>query len=97
VPDRKEGESNFWFKSLPPSFTERGSRLSLLSCNPGVCRASGFSDTPCEGENDMREISQEILDHLPDPIARLVWEKWIAEGTARLIPAEREVQRCSAQ
>lgn len=43
----------------------------------------------------MKEISQEILEHLPDPIARLVWEKWIAEGTARLIPIDHEVQRCS--
>jgi hypothetical protein len=45
----------------------------------------------------MREISQEILDHLPDPIARLVWEKWIAEGTARLISSGNEVQSCRAQ
>jgi len=34
----------------------------------------------------MKEISQETLDHIPDPIAKLVWEKWIAEGKARLIP-----------
>jgi len=45
----------------------------------------------------MKEISQEVLDHIPDPIAKLVWEKWIAEGTARLISTEREVQRCSTQ
>jgi len=44
----------------------------------------------------MREITQEVLDHIPDPIAKLVWEKWIAEGTARLIPPENEVQRCRA-
>lgn len=42
----------------------------------------------------MKEISQETLDHIPDPIARLVWEKWIAEGKARLIPSE--VKKCTA-
>jgi hypothetical protein len=36
------------------------------------------------------------LDHIPDPIAKLVWEKWIAEGTARLIPSGNEVQGCRA-
>ncbi|OPX70869.1 MAG: hypothetical protein A4E38_01284 [Methanoregulaceae archaeon PtaB.Bin108] len=41
----------------------------------------------------MHEITQETLDHLPDPIAKLVWEKWIAEGKARLI-TYREAQVC---
>ena len=43
----------------------------------------------------MKEIRQEALDHIPDPIARLVWEKWIAEGKARLIPSNSEVKNCS--
>jgi hypothetical protein len=42
----------------------------------------------------MEEISQETLDHIPDPIVKLVWEKWIAEGKARLIPSE--VKKCTA-
>ncbi|HDR68028.1 MAG TPA: hypothetical protein ENN61_03145 [Bacteroidaceae bacterium] len=33
----------------------------------------------------MKEIEQEVLNHIPDPLAKLVWEKWIAEGKARLI------------
>lgn len=45
----------------------------------------------------MREITQEVLDHIPDPIAKLVWEKWIAEGTARLIQPGHEVQGCKSQ
>jgi hypothetical protein len=31
------------------------------------------------------EIDKQTLDHIYDPIAKLVWEKWIAEGKARLI------------
>jgi len=45
----------------------------------------------------MREITQEVLDHIPDPIAKLVWEKWIAEGTAVSTKPGNEVQRCRAQ
>ncbi len=45
-------------------------------------------------EKSMKEISQETLDHIPDPIAKLVWEKWIAEGKSRLIPSE--VKKCTA-
>jgi len=33
----------------------------------------------------MHEITQEILNHLPDAIAKLVWEKWIAEGKTHLV------------
>jgi hypothetical protein len=33
----------------------------------------------------MKEIDKQTLDHLPDPIAKLVWEKWLVEGKARLI------------
>lgn len=40
----------------------------------------------------MHEISQEILEHLPDPIAWLVWEKWIAEGKAKLVPNNEAVK-----
>lgn len=42
----------------------------------------------------MREISQEVLDHIPDPIAKLVWEKWIQDGKARLITRDEEAARC---
>jgi len=45
----------------------------------------------------MKEIEQEVLNHIPDPLAKLVWEKWIAEGKARLIPAKREVSICNPQ
>jgi len=31
-----------------------------------------------------RRISREELEHLRDPIARLVWEHWIATGEATL-------------
>jgi len=61
-----------------------------------TCRPSQFLETACTGETNMREITQEVLDHIPDPIAKLVWEKWIAEGTARLIPSGNEVQGCRA-
>lgn len=44
----------------------------------------------------MKEIHQEVLDHMPDPIAKLVWEKWIAEGKARLITRDSEVKKCRA-
>jgi hypothetical protein len=45
----------------------------------------------------MREILQEVLDHIPDPIAKLVWEEWIAEGKARLITSHREGTKCKAE
>ena len=45
----------------------------------------------------MREIEQEVLNHIPDPISKLVWEKWIAEGKARLILPNGEVQTCNPQ
>jgi len=40
----------------------------------------------------MKEIEQEVLNHIPDPLAKLVWEKWIAEGKARLILPNGEVR-----
>jgi len=43
----------------------------------------------------LREISQEVLDHIPNPLAKLVWEKWIADGTARLIARDEEAARCT--
>jgi len=49
------------------------------------------------GENSMREITQEVLDHIPDPIAKLVWEKWIFEGKARLINPNSKVKKCSVK
>ena len=48
-------------------------------------------------ENRMEEITQEVLDHIPDPIAKLVWEKWIADGKARLITPNNEGTKCKAQ
>ena len=45
----------------------------------------------------MREITQEVLDHIPDPIAKLVWEKWIADGKSRLITPNNEGTKCKAQ
>lgn len=45
----------------------------------------------------MREISQEVLDHIPNPLAKLVWEKWIADGTARVIARDEEAARCTPQ
>ncbi len=45
----------------------------------------------------MEEITQEVLDHIPDPIAKLVWEKWIADGKARLITPNNEGTKCKAQ
>lgn len=48
-------------------------------------------------ENSMEEITQEVLDHIPDPIAKIVWEKWIAEGKARLITSHNEGTKCTAQ
>ncbi|MBP2145463.1 hypothetical protein J2129_000917 [Methanofollis sp. W23] len=44
----------------------------------------------------MREISQETLDHMPDPIAKMIWEKWIEDGKARLKTPHNEAQKCQA-
>lgn len=41
----------------------------------------------------MHENTQEPLDLLPEPLTRLVWEKWIAEGKARLV-TRCEVKEC---
>ena len=54
------------------------------------------AEHPPAQESNMKEITQETLDHIPDPIAKLVWEKWIAEGTARLITPETGVKKCRA-
>jgi hypothetical protein len=50
-----------------------------------------------EEQQTMREISQEVLDHIPNPLAKLVWEKWIQDGTARLITRDKEAARCTPQ
>ena len=39
----------------------------------------------------MRYISSEELEHMRDPIARFVWERWLKEGTAELV---EEIQKC---
>ena len=44
----------------------------------------------------MKEISQELLDHMPDPIAKMIWERWIEDGTARLKTYKSEGQKCKA-
>ncbi|WP_292347205.1 hypothetical protein [Methanoregula sp. PtaB.Bin085] len=53
----------------------------------------GTRDPDTQENTNMHEITQETLDHLPDPIAKLVWEKWIAEGKARLV-TRCEVKAC---
>lgn len=45
----------------------------------------------------MKEIDKQTLDHIPDPIARLVWEKWISEGKAKLIDNTPGGEACQAQ
>ena len=45
----------------------------------------------------MKEIEQNVLNHIPDPLAKLVREKCIAEGKASLIMPNREVRTCNPQ
>lgn len=45
----------------------------------------------------MREITQEMLDRIRSPIAKRIWETWIAEGKARLITTHRERTKCRAE
>jgi len=40
-------------------------------------------------------IEQEVLNHIPDPLAKLVWKKCIAEEKAPLIMPNREVWTCN--
>jgi len=44
----------------------------------------------------MRERPREFLDHMPDPIAMVVREKWVQDGKARLKTPHTEVQKCQA-
>jgi hypothetical protein len=39
----------------------------------------------------MRYISNEELEHMRDPIAKMVWEQWLKEGKAELV---EEIQKC---
>ena len=39
----------------------------------------------------MRYISIEELEHMRDPIAKMVWEQWLKEGKAKLV---EEIQKC---
>ncbi len=39
--------------------------------------------------NHHGEIYQAELNCMRDPIARMLWEKWIAEGSATLIEEEK--------
>ncbi|OPX73249.1 MAG: hypothetical protein A4E40_00311 [Methanoregulaceae archaeon PtaU1.Bin059] len=50
-------------------------------------------DIPAHRSSIMHENTQEPLDLLPEPLTRLVWEKWIAEGKARLV-TRCEVKEC---
>jgi hypothetical protein len=45
----------------------------------------------------MKEITQEQLDHMPDPIARMVWIRWIDRGEARVVPTGQLSDHCSSQ
>ncbi len=45
----------------------------------------------------MEEITQEVIDHIPDRIAKIVWGKWIAEGKVRLITPHNEETECKNQ
>lgn len=50
-------------------------------------------DSLKRGESTMKEITKEQLDHMPDPIARMVWIRWIENGEARMIN-QKEVEEC---
>ena len=39
----------------------------------------------------MRCISNEELEHMRDPIAKMVWEQWLKEGKAELV---EEIRKC---
>jgi hypothetical protein len=34
---------------------------------------------------EQKTIARDVLEHLQDPIARMVWEHWIQKGEAKLI------------
>ena len=40
-------------------------------------------------EEKQRTIHQKALDMMQDPIAMMVWEKWIAEGKAKVITGDQ--------
>ena len=42
----------------------------------------------------MRKIKREVLENMEDPIAQMVWQKWIREGKAQVIEPYEEVQKC---
>jgi hypothetical protein len=39
----------------------------------------------------MRYITTDELDHMPDPIAQLVWRRWLKEGKAELV---EDIRKC---
>lgn len=75
-----------------PTSPFRPPRFFLIILRP-QCTLRVRGITPAHRNSIMHEITQETLDHLPDPIAKLVWEKWIAEGKARLV-THCEVTAC---
>lgn len=40
---------------------------------------------------ELRFISSEELEHMQDPIAQLVWKRWLKEGKAELV---EEIRKC---
>jgi len=45
----------------------------------------------------MEEITLEVLDYIPDPIAKVVWENRIARDKVRLITPHNEETECKAE
>ena len=41
----------------------------------------------------MKYITNEELEHMQDPIAQLVWKKWLQQGKAELV---EEIKKCDA-
>lgn len=39
----------------------------------------------------MRYITTDELDHMQDPIAQLVWKRWLKEGKAELV---EDIRKC---
>jgi len=60
-------------KQTAPTSLPKEDRMSL---SPQALKPSSISH--------VRRITREELDHLRDPIARLVWNHWIATGEAAL-------------
>jgi hypothetical protein len=42
----------------------------------------------------MKEIEQNVFDNLPSPLEKRIWERWIKQGKARVIPSKNGVKKC---